>query len=101
MRLFPRILCLTYAGICPQLWCMTPTEQLLALSERYCALRGISEQTASGIIFKDSRTFQRVKAGGSLTVRNFERAVSWFKDHWPEGADRPDLIKGTPTEARP
>ncbi len=64
---------------------MTPTEQLLTLSRSYCAARGISERTASGIIFRDSRTIVRVQNGGSLTMRNFERAMDWFRGNWPSG----------------
>lgn len=72
---------------------MTPTQQLLALSERYCLLRGISERTASGRIFKDSRTILRVKGGGSLTLKNFEKAVLWFSENWPENIDWPGFIE--------
>lgn len=72
---------------------MTPTEQLLALSKSYCALRGISERTASGRIFKDSRTILRVKDGGSLTLKNFEKAVLWFSENWPDNSDWPDFIE--------
>ncbi|BCZ75882.1 hypothetical protein [Acetobacter phage phiAX1] len=71
---------------------MTPTEQLLTLSKSYCNLRGISERTASGIIFRDSRTIVRVKEGGSLTVRSFERALNWFRENWPEGSEWPDGV---------
>lgn len=74
---------------------MTPTEQLLALSQSYCALRGISERTASGRIFKDSRTILRVKEGGSLTLKNFEKAVLWFSENWPDNSDWPDFIERT------
>lgn len=78
---------------------MTPTEQLLTLSKSYCNLRGISERTASGIIFRDSRTIVRVKEGGSLTVRSFERALTWFRENWPEEASWPEGVDRLPRHA--
>jgi hypothetical protein len=57
--------------------------QLIFLARSLSAIRGVGISTISGEIFKDSRTLDRVLSGGSLTVRNFEKAMRWFSSRWP------------------
>lgn len=58
--------------------------------------------TLSGIstrVFGDGKTFARIEAGGDLTTGNFERAMRWFSDNWPEGAAWPDEVPRPTAEA--
>lgn len=64
---------------------------LIAVADAYCAGRGkkISFARVSTIIFNNSRTLDRVAQGEDLTTRNWERAMTWFHENWPEGAEWP------------
>ena len=58
--------------------------------------------TLSGIstrVFGDGKTFSRIEAGGDLTTGNFERAMRWFSDNWPDGAEWPDEVPRPHAEA--
>lgn len=74
---------------------MTPTERLLALSDAYCVARGIALSTLSGYALRDSRSLPRLRKGGSMTLRNCERATQWILDHWPMGNSIPDDLADT------
>ncbi|MEJ0017498.1 MAG: hypothetical protein WDN25_13225 [Acetobacteraceae bacterium] len=84
---------------------MTPTDALLTCASAYCARRKIVRPTLSGLILKDSRALDRVAEGGSMTMRNYQRCLQWFSDHWPAdlpwpaGVERPVPVKSTPAEA--
>lgn len=62
---------------------------LLLCADVYCQARNITRPTLSGRVFKDSRTLDRVANGGSLTVRSYQRCMTWLADNWPDGADWP------------
>lgn len=76
---------------------MTFSRKLVRLTDAYCASRGVSAATVSGIIFKNSRTIPRVKAGGDLATRSYERAVQWFSDNWPTDQAWPADVERRPT----
>lgn len=66
---------------------------LITLCDYYCQNRGLSSATVFFSIFNDGKSFKRLKNGGDLTVRNYEKAIRWFSDHWPEGEAWPDFIE--------
>ncbi len=66
---------------------MNLTEQLLACVETFCDAKGIAEATLSTRLFNDGSTLARIRSGGSLTVRSYEKAMAHFAENWP--ADRP------------
>lgn len=75
---------------------MTLREQLLHVSTLYAETtktRGRQGQTTlAGIstrIFKDGKTLRRIADGGDVTTGNFEKALLWFSDNWPEGLEWP------------
>lgn len=63
---------------------MKLVKELLTLTDDFCKARGVSEATVSGIIFKNSRVLPRIRAGGDLATRNYEKALSWFRSNWPD-----------------
>lgn len=71
---------------------MKLAKELLTLTDEFCKARGVSATTVSGIIFKNSRVLPRIRAGGDLATRNYEKALRWFRSNWPEGAAWP--LKG-------
>jgi hypothetical protein len=80
---------------------MSQTEALLRCADAYCEARSIARPTLSGIVFRDSRTLDRVAAGGSLTVRNLERCMQWLSNNWPQGHDWPQGIPRPTRTPRP
>ncbi|MCP1274637.1 hypothetical protein NKW43_13260 [Gluconobacter albidus] len=79
---------------------MTLAQSLLRLSDAYCAARSVSEPYVSGIIFKNSRTLPRVRAGGDLITRSYERAINWFRENWPDNAEWPAGVDRQPLPTR-
>jgi len=72
-------------------------DQLLAVVDTYSAARGLSRSRVSTIVFNAGGTVDRIASGRDLTTGNFERAMKWFSENWPEGAvwptdvPRPDI----------
>lgn len=75
---------------------MNMIKKLLKVSSIYCENKRIVFPTLSTRIFNCSRTLTNLEKGGTITVRNYERAVSWLSDHWPENEEWPDFIKRPP-----
>jgi len=70
--------------------------QLLKVAQVYAEAMGTKGRdglpSLSGIstrIFGDGKTFARIASGGDLTTGSFERAMRWFSEHWPDGAEWP------------
>lgn len=71
---------------------MTKVQQLLAVADSYRNQPqndGLEEKTLSYRVFRDAGTFRRLRAGGDLTTRNWDMALQWFSDNWPDGAEWP------------
>lgn len=67
--------------------------KLIKLSEIYGKIRGLRSSTISLYIFNRGTIIPHLKKGGNITVRNYEKAIFWFSDHWPENEQWPDFIK--------
>jgi hypothetical protein len=69
---------------------MTLREQLILVSDRFGAARGIGRQRVSTLVLNRGSTLDLL-AGGSadVTTGTFERAMLWFSANWPEGAEWP------------
>lgn len=65
---------------------MDLTFNLVAEATRYCKTRGISLARLSTIVINDGKFFQRLEAGGSFTVRTYERFMTYFEEHPVEAA---------------
>lgn len=68
---------------------MLNPDMILALVDAYTTATGASEARVATLIFKDGKTFGRLRAGGDVTTRTAARAVDWFSDHWPPAAEWP------------
>ncbi len=84
---------------------MTLTETLLSLADTYAARAVLSRSRVSTLIFNDGKALDRVASGGDLNTRSFEKAMRWFAENWPtgaewpEGVDRPAPVVSTPPVA--
>ncbi|WP_224406159.1 hypothetical protein [Afifella sp. IM 167] len=71
---------------------MTLREQLLVLSDGYRAVTGLSVSRLSTILFNDGKALSRISEGSDVHTRTWERAVAWFRENWPKGADWPGSL---------
>lgn len=79
---------------------MSLKDQLLSTALVYATAVGTKGRdglpSLSGIstrIFGDGKTFARIAAGGDLKTGNFERAMRWFSDNWPDGTEWPEDVE--------
>lgn len=72
---------------------MNMISKLLKLSYEYCRINKINNTTLSIYIFNNSQVIFNLRNGSTMTVRNYERAVEWLSDHWPEDKAWPDFIE--------
>lgn len=78
---------------------MNLASSLLRVSDAYCEAKDLARPTVSALILKDSRAFDRVADGGSITIRNYERAMQWFSNHWPQDLPWPrEVSRPVPSE---
>ncbi len=73
----------------------TLRSQLLTVADAYASARKLSRSRVSTIVFNAGLALDRIASGKDLTTGNWERAMRWFSDNWPDGADWP------PTVSRP
>jgi len=67
-------------------------DQLIAVSDSYAALRGLSRARVSTIVFSSGMAIDRIASGRDLNTGSFERAMRWFSENWPDGAKWPKGI---------
>lgn len=68
-------------------------DQLIAVADSYAAARKLSRSRVSTIVFNAGMALDRIASGRDLTTGNFERAMRWFSDNWPEGAEWPSQVE--------
>lgn len=71
----------------------TPIEQLVELSNLYCAASGRTRSAVSKRVFNDGKVIDKLAAGGDLTTSRHQMALRWFSENWPEAANWPDTIE--------
>lgn len=68
-------------------------EQLVIVSDLFASARGIGRKRVSTIVLDQGSKLDAVARGSAdVTTRTWERAMQYFSDHWPEGADWPVSI---------
>ena len=60
------------------------SENLLTLANAYANRRKVSTATVSNLVVGHARLFQRLRRGGSCTLKTFQKALKWFSDNWPD-----------------
>jgi len=69
---------------------MTLREQLILVSDEFGRARGIGRQRVSTIVLNRGSTLDLLAQGRSdLNTGTFERAMIWFSENWPKGAEWP------------
>jgi hypothetical protein len=68
---------------------MLGTDAILALAHAYGSATGASTTTISSRVFNDGKKLAAIEAGSDLFSGRLNRAVQWFSDNWPDGAEWP------------
>lgn len=78
------------------------TDQLIAVANAYSEATGTSLSTLSTRLFNGGSRLAAIASGGDLNTRNFENAMRWFSENWPDdaawpaGVGRPRVAEVTP-----
>ena len=78
---------------------MNLRDQLITVADAYCSARKLSRSRVSTIVFNAGLTLDRIASGRDLATGNFERAMRWFSENWPEGAEWPRHVNRPKAEA--
>ena len=70
----------------------TLRSQLIAVADAYATARRLSRSRVSTIVFNAGLALDRIASGKDLTTGNWERAMRWFHENWPEGAEWPVAV---------
>jgi hypothetical protein len=65
---------------------------IVTLADLYCGATGRSRARVSTLVLKRGARIDEIANGADLTTGSYERAIEWFAEHWPEGADWPDCV---------
>ncbi len=81
---------------------MSLTDQLIAVANAYSEATGTSLSTLSTKLFNGGGRLTAIAAGGDLNTRNFENAMRWFSENWPDGSPWPAGVgRPLPAEVTP
>lgn len=64
-------------------------DQLIAVADSYATARKLSRSRVSTIVFNAGGALDRIASGRDLNTGNWERAMRWFSDNWPDHAEWP------------
>lgn len=69
---------------------MTLKEKLLAVANVYAATTGLSRARVSTVVLNRGATLEAISDGrADVTTGTYERAMRWFSENWPAGAEWP------------
>ena len=78
---------------------MTDSEQrLVDLVELYARAKGLAVSTVARQVFGSGDVVQRLRSGGSITIRRMDRGLRYLSTNWPRGLAWP---ADTPRPRRP
>lgn len=90
-------------AICPELSSQTHTVEhspaqrsgtdvILKLANLYSDRTGLTLSTIASYAVNDGKRFDRIKNGGGLTLKTFNRLIDWFDANFPEDLEWPPSI---------
>ncbi|SEG58945.1 hypothetical protein [Bosea lathyri] len=67
-------------------------QHLLTLSDAFASSRGVGVTTVWRQAINDPTFYDRLKSEKTITIRTYDRAVSWFSENWPSDQCWPDRV---------
>lgn len=67
-------------------------DQLIAVSNAYCAASRLSRARVATIVFDQGAKLDQIAAGRDIQTRTFEKAMAWFSANWPDGLAWPEGV---------
>jgi hypothetical protein len=81
---------------------LTLCDRLILTADAYCAAVGRSRSRISTLVFGDGMRLDGIARGKDIQTRNYERAMRWFAENWPEGVAWPEGVeRPDPEQAAP
>lgn len=71
---------------------MNAIESILTLADAFTKAENIELSTVSWRVFGDTKKLPAMRAGADIQVTRATKALQWFSDHWPNGAEWPSEI---------
>jgi hypothetical protein len=72
---------------------MKLAQQIVAVADLFCQAKGLSRGRVATLIFNDGKRLDAIDQGSDLGTRQYEKAMAWLAQHWPEGVDWPDGVE--------
>ncbi|MGM5087560.1 hypothetical protein E0H64_17835 [Rhizobium leguminosarum bv. viciae] len=72
---------------------MNMRDQIVLAADRYAEATGVGRKRVSTLVLNRGSKLDDIARGGDLTTGIFERAMQWFSDNWPEGAEWPQVVQ--------
>jgi hypothetical protein len=72
---------------------MSAIQNLLTVAKQYGEAKKIGVSTVSWRAFGDTKKISAIQSGADIQMRRFEKAMQWFSDNWPEGAQWPEGVE--------
>lgn len=66
--------------------------ELLSQAADYCATAKISKARLATLVANDGKFFDRIEAGGGLTIKMYERCLAYFRQN--PASERPGADRG-------
>lgn len=70
--------------------------ELLAQADEYCATARISKARLATLVANDGKFFDRIEGGGGLTIKMYERFLTYFRAN--PASERASADRGAPAE---
>lgn len=81
---------------------MRMRDQIICVADVYGRAMGIGRKRISTIVLKRGSKLDQIAKGRDLMTEIFERAMQWFSDNWPDGAEWPrDVPRPSPSNRIP
>lgn len=68
---------------------MVLREQIVVVADVFAGARGIGRKRVSTLALNRGSKLDDIASGGDLATGTFERAMLWFSENWPAGAEWP------------
>ncbi|AXS42486.1 hypothetical protein D1F64_06600 [Breoghania sp. L-A4] len=80
---------------------MTLRTKLLHIADAFADTRRLSRSRVSTLSLDQGSKLDQIANGADISTGRYERAMSWFSNNWPDGAEWPEEVSRPLVEAQP